>query len=135
MKRSTKLSGVLAAALLLTMVIVPVDANEEEGTVTTRLSGYQETPLTINSTASGEFTARIRDGGTAIVYELTYRLPHPVSWTPARDVRVMAPVTIVDPGATVRSRSERDHRYAASAAARAAAGVRWPSRSMSHSAL
>ncbi len=42
---------------------------------------------------------------------------------------------IVDPGATERSRSEHDHRYAASAAARAAAGVRWPSRSMSHSAL
>ena len=47
----------------------------------------------------------------------------------------MAPVTIVDPGATVRSVSEHDHLYAASAAARAAAGVRWPSRSMSHSAL
>jgi hypothetical protein len=47
----------------------------------------------------------------------------------------MAFVTIVDPGATMRSRSERDHCYAASAAARAAAGVRWPSRSMSHSAL
>jgi len=47
----------------------------------------------------------------------------------------MTPATIVDPGATERSRSERDHRYAASAAARVAAGVRWPSRSMSHSAL
>ena len=42
---------------------------------------------------------------------------------------------IVDPGATERSRSRHDHRYAARAAARAAAGVRWPSRSMSHSAL
>jgi hypothetical protein len=80
MKRSTKLSGVLAAALLLTMIIVPVAADEEEGTVTARLSGYQETPLTINSTASGEFTARIRDGGTAIDYELTYRdLSSPVA--------------------------------------------------------
>ena len=49
--------------------------------------------------------------------------------------QVMAPVTIVDPGATVRSRCEGDHRHAASAAARAAEGVRWPSRSMSHSAL
>ena len=49
--------------------------------------------------------------------------------------RGMTPATIVDPGATVRSRFVRDHRHAASAAARAAAGVRWPSRSMSHSAL
>lgn len=62
------------------MVIVPVAADEEEGTVTTRLSGYQETPLTINSTASGEFTARISDDGTAIDYELTYRdLSSPVT--------------------------------------------------------
>jgi hypothetical protein len=29
--------------------------------------------VTINSTASGEFTAKIRDDGTAIDYELTYR--------------------------------------------------------------
>ena len=73
MKRSTKLSGVLAAALLSTMVSVPVAADEEEGTVTTRLSSYNETPVTINSLASGEFTARILDDGTAIEYELTYR--------------------------------------------------------------
>src|SRR2546425_10365783 len=74
MKRSTNLPGVLAAALfLLTIVIVPVAADEKEGTVTTRLTGYQETPLTINSAASGEFTAKIREDGTAIDYELTYR--------------------------------------------------------------
>ena len=73
MKRSTKLPGVLAA-VLLTMVVAPVAADEEEeGTVTTRLTGYQETPLTINSAASGEFKAKIRDGGTEIDYELTYR--------------------------------------------------------------
>jgi hypothetical protein len=47
----------------------------------------------------------------------------------------MTPATIVDPGVTVRSRFVSDHRHAASAAARAAEGVRWPSRSMSHSAL
>src|SRR3989442_4579096 len=81
MKRSTNLPGVLAAALLLlTMVIVPVAADEKEGTVTTRLTGYQETPLTINSAASGEFTAKIREDGTAIDYELTYRdLSSPVA--------------------------------------------------------
>src|SRR3989454_842987 len=81
MKRSTNLPGVLAAALLLlTMVIGPVAADEKEGTVTTRLTGYQETPLTINSAASGEFTAKIREDGTAIDYELTYRdLSSPVA--------------------------------------------------------
>ncbi len=70
MERSTKLAGVLAAALV-TMVVAPVTADEDA--VRTRLSGYQETPLTINSAASGEFKATIRDGGTAIDYELTYR--------------------------------------------------------------
>ena len=70
MKRSGKLLGVLAAALL-TMVVVPATADED--TVRTRLSSYNETPVTINSSASGEFTARILDDGTAIEYELTYR--------------------------------------------------------------
>ncbi len=70
MKRSSKLTVVLAAALV-TMIVAPVTA--DDGTVTTRLTGYQETPLTINSAASGEFKAKIRDGGTEIDYELTYR--------------------------------------------------------------
>src|SRR5439155_16919226 len=49
-------------------------------TVTTRLSGYQETPLTINAPASGEFKATMRDDGTAIDYTLTYRdLSSPVT--------------------------------------------------------
>jgi hypothetical protein len=72
MKQNTKLSGVFAAALLTT-VVAPVVADDQ--TVRARLSGYQETPLTLNTTASGEFTARILDGETAIDYELTYRDP------------------------------------------------------------
>ncbi len=80
MRPTTKFPGVLAIGLLLTMVVVPVAADEERGRVTTRLTGYQETPLTINSAASGEFTARIREDGTAIDYELTYRdLSSPVT--------------------------------------------------------
>jgi hypothetical protein len=70
MTQKTKLSGVFAAALLTT-VVAPVTADDQ--TVRARLSGYQETLLTLNTTASGEFTARIRDGETAIDYELTYR--------------------------------------------------------------
>ena len=68
MKRSIGLSGVLAAALL-TVAAAPVIAGE----VKTQLSGYDETPLTISTTASGEFKATINKDGTAIDYELTYR--------------------------------------------------------------
>jgi len=64
---------VLTAALL-TLVVAPLVAgNDEHHTIKTRLSGYQETPQTINSPGSGEFKAKIRNGGTAIDYELTYR--------------------------------------------------------------
>jgi hypothetical protein len=56
---------------LLTVSAAPALADQD--TVTARLSGYQETPLTINSLASGEFNATIRDDGTAIDYALTYR--------------------------------------------------------------
>ena len=44
-----------------------------EDTVTTQLVGYQETPATINSAASGEFKATIHDDGTAFDYEVTYQ--------------------------------------------------------------
>jgi CHRD domain-containing protein len=73
MKTSITISGVVAAALL-TMVVAPL-ANDgrDERRVSTRLSPYEETPLTINSTASGDFKAKINDDGTAIEYELTYR--------------------------------------------------------------
>jgi CHRD domain-containing protein len=36
------------------------------------LTGYQETPLSISSTATGEFTARLNDAGTSLHYKLTY---------------------------------------------------------------
>lgn len=52
------------------------------------------------------------------------------------DMKVAPPGPIVDPDATVRLSLDEHHgRHAASAAARAATGVRWPSRSMSHSVL
>ena len=40
---------------------------------TTNLTGYQETPATINSSGSGEFAARISRDGSEIQYVLTYR--------------------------------------------------------------
>jgi hypothetical protein len=76
MKRSSKLGGILAAALV-TMTVPPALADKPvtagETKIAAELSGYQETPLTINSKGSGEFTATIHDNGTAITYQLTYR--------------------------------------------------------------
>lgn len=69
MKPRSKLSGVLAAALV-TMIVPPVTADPPntagQTTVTAELTGYQETPATINSLGSGEFTATIQNNGTAI---------------------------------------------------------------------
>ena len=42
-------------------------------TVSTNLTGYQETPVTINSSGSGEFAAKISSDGTEIQYVLRYR--------------------------------------------------------------
>ena len=68
---SMKRKGMLGAAALACGVAVCAAADND--TVTTRLIGYQETPQTINSAASGEFKATIHGDGTAIDYELTYR--------------------------------------------------------------
>jgi hypothetical protein len=41
-------------------------------TFATKLIGYEETPLTINSPGSGTFTATVKSDGTAIDYTLSY---------------------------------------------------------------
>ena len=77
MKQRTKLAGVLFTAVL-TMSVAPAIADQD--TVTGRLSGFQETPLTISSPGSAEFNATIRADETAIDYVLTYRdLSSPVT--------------------------------------------------------
>jgi len=53
-KRTIGLSTMLATGLL-TAVVASASAQE----FATRLSGYQETPLTINSNGSGGFTAKV----------------------------------------------------------------------------
>ena len=58
-----------AAALACGAIVSPAAAQE----VAARLVGYQETPATINTAASGEFRATIRDDGTTIDYQLTYQ--------------------------------------------------------------
>jgi len=62
---------VVAAATLLMMVVTAVAADDEN--IRVHLVGYQETPATINSPGSGEFTAKIHSDGSAIDYELTYK--------------------------------------------------------------
>jgi hypothetical protein len=70
---------VVVAVALLTLFVVPVAAAQEEE-IRVHLVGYQETPLTINTTGSADFTAKIRSDGTAIDYQLTYRdLSSPVT--------------------------------------------------------
>ena len=62
---------VAGVAALATLFAAPVFA--QKTTFTTNLVGYQETPLTINSTGSGEFMAKISKDGSSIDYQLTYR--------------------------------------------------------------
>ena len=56
-------------------------------------------------------------------------VPLPVSWTREGDIKIAPPSSIVDPDATVQSGFIG---HPTIAAARAATGVCWPSRSMSH---
>lgn len=42
-------------------------------TFSTKLIGYNETPLTINSSASGNFTGTLSSDGTSLQYTLTYQ--------------------------------------------------------------
>jgi hypothetical protein len=62
-----KLFLILAAALLIAAAAASAE------TVRTELSGYEETPLTLDTAGSGKFTAKIRNGGTVIDYVLSYK--------------------------------------------------------------
>jgi hypothetical protein len=47
--------------------------NDDDGTTfATKLVGYEETPLTLNSPGSGSFKATVNGDGTAIDYTLSY---------------------------------------------------------------
>lgn len=49
------------------------NGKDTDNTFATKLIGYNETPLTINSTGSGAFIATVNEDGTAINYTLSYR--------------------------------------------------------------
>jgi len=57
----------------LAMAVGLVAADKDKDTIRTRLSGLEETAATINTPASGEFTATISEDGTMIKYVETYR--------------------------------------------------------------
>jgi len=69
------LAGVAAAVLLAWAVTAFADHPSSPGQrrTTSELNGYEETPLSLVSPGSGEFTAAIRHDGSAIEWSLTYR--------------------------------------------------------------
>ena len=76
MKHRTRALPVIGACLSAALALhANADQPEVLGQtrVTAVLSGYQETPATINSAGSGEFAAHIAPDGSSIAYSLTYR--------------------------------------------------------------
>lgn len=73
MKRNLVLAATILAVMVAPLAASDKDKDNNDRVVRTHLVGYQETPLTINSPASGEFKATISDDGTTIHYELTWR--------------------------------------------------------------
>lgn len=71
-----KIAGAVAGAVLCAFA-APTVADQPvflgSVRISTDMDGYQEAPSTINTPASGEFVARIRQDGSAIDYTLTYR--------------------------------------------------------------
>src|SRR5438034_9066486 len=64
--------------LLLAFFIVPGTtptalARDDERTLRARLSGYNETPLTLSTPASGQFKAQVNSSETMITYQLSYQ--------------------------------------------------------------
>src|SRR5260370_17735622 len=65
--------GWVVGVAFLAMVVGLVAADQDPNTVRTKLTGLEETPATINSPGSGEFTVTIREDETMITYVETYR--------------------------------------------------------------
>jgi len=61
------------AALGASTAIADGKGHDNVRTFPTTLSGYNETPSTINSTGSGEFVAKVNNDESSVSYALTYR--------------------------------------------------------------
>ncbi len=73
MKHRTLLIATAAALGALAAAPVLADGKSKGGeSFSTQLSGYNETPLTLNSPGSGKFTATLSKDGTSLNYTLTY---------------------------------------------------------------
>jgi hypothetical protein len=62
----------LTALVVVLLVGIAVPALAIADVIMTRLSGYQETPQTLNTAGSATFVARISEDATSVEYELTY---------------------------------------------------------------
>jgi CHRD domain len=63
--------GLAVLLTVLALLLAPAAAIGQR--VHTDLTGYEETPLTISTPATGEFNAKIQDDGTLVTWELSYR--------------------------------------------------------------
>lgn len=63
----------LTTTLVVFAAAAAAPAFGEHFTFPTTLSGYNETPLTLNSTGSGQFVAKVSKDEQSIAYTLTYR--------------------------------------------------------------
>ena len=86
------ISIALAAILVLALTGGPsTKANGGATTITATLTAYQETPLTLASPASGQFSGTLSEDGTSIDFELSYAdLPTTVT---AAHIHLGAPAT------------------------------------------
>jgi hypothetical protein len=72
--RKLMFAAVVGGSLLVALVVgsFAFAKDDHGGTVKTKLSGYNETPLTLSTAAKGEFRAHIDRSAKTIAYTLTY---------------------------------------------------------------
>jgi CHRD domain len=70
--RSLRVKLAIGVAALGVVVITAAAVAGDRGKVRTKLTGYEETPLTLSTPGNGSFKATIAGGGDAINYQLRY---------------------------------------------------------------
>jgi hypothetical protein len=70
--RSLRVKLAIGVAALGVVVITAAAVAGDRGRIQTKLTGYEETPLTISTPGNGTFRAKVMRGGDAINYELRY---------------------------------------------------------------
>jgi hypothetical protein len=73
MKTSSTFCAVLAASSAVVFMSSALADEGDQRDFSTHLTGYEETPLTLNTTGTGDFRAVVSPDGTSIMYKLTYR--------------------------------------------------------------